>query len=305
MFFSAYNKIGGSMDLKRLQNILENRYRYDLIPIFLKEENTTLEKIEEELIQSKNIPLIYLFARYSNSSSKEKLAQIVLNSHSLYYICEFAVYIPNVLTCELAKEIVHSKNPQYILYFSLFVLHAPISLLQKAILEIQNPKYLYLYARLVKESDKTLLEKAIIARQNVEFIYLFLQDIHASNELIRALIQSKNSVYIAWYLYHRYQFPFPDLKEVIASFKDEIFSYPYDLFLQVTIEHCFYSNTFKTLDYQKRLALLKTWIEKNEFDLITCYGKKLLEKNIQKVNFAKQDKQYQKLFLKKIQNDEF
>lgn len=187
------------------------KYGKDLI----KNNSSIFDKIQKEIIESKNVAHACFFACDTNYLTY-KMQEIILKSNNLKYIVLFARCVKNADIKALQKAILESSSPERIKYLCKFacqisgsnkkkienilakevtgklaryahmfvknVKGADINKFKKTIIESGKPRYLYWLAKHLKtRREIALIEKLIINAQSFLYIRLMAQHIPKAN----------------------------------------------------------------------------------------------------------------------------
>ena len=143
---------------------------------------------------------IYKFAIAVKGANIEKLENAIIETKNVEDICIFARDVNGANIQKLENAIIETKEPFYIYFFALNIEGANIEKLENAIIEAQNAKGIYKFARDVKGANIEKLENAIIATKLVKFMQEFAKNVKGANieKLENAIIEINNPSLISF-----------------------------------------------------------------------------------------------------------
>lgn len=169
-----------------------------------------LDKIQNEIISTKNVAYAYffaqdlhykdylmqkvvldnksakyalLFARFIINSDINALQNLIIASGSLKYICKFACFVNQANIKKIEKIILNSNSAKYALMFVRHIKKANIDKFKPIILKSNKPKYLFELSKfLTSKKDIRQIEDLIIATKSSTYIRLLAQKHKLANK---------------------------------------------------------------------------------------------------------------------------
>lgn len=136
-----------------LKNVLEsNNPKLVYLKARESKSNSTILKLQREIIRLNDAKYIYLFANDILESDKVKLMNAIIKTGDLLYIYYFARDVKRLKKIHikvLEDFIVESKNPEFILMFARDVSRCDVNRLTDTMIEINDYDWLMNYMRAV------------------------------------------------------------------------------------------------------------------------------------------------------------
>lgn len=179
----------------------------------IKRQELSIQDIENEIMNSNNIHLIYLAGINIEGINLGRISHIISKSNEGYYIVNFAYFIilknhdyKSSILKDLANGIKRCKEAKFMYYYLKIIPDAPIKEIIESILLTDNADYIYYTLRdigpkLNIETKKRLAYK-LIELKSAEYIVwasLLVPEIDI-NEYAKGLLQSKRTMSYGVYI---------------------------------------------------------------------------------------------------------
>ena len=142
-----------------------------------------LEKIQNDIINTKDVALAYFFAAQFAYKSY-RMQKIILDQKDAKYACVFAQNIKDCDVKALQKIVVDSKKIKYICKFACFVKLAERKSLESIILKTKNVKYAHMYLKYVKGSDVYKFKKIILDSGKPRYLFELAKHLTTFKDII-------------------------------------------------------------------------------------------------------------------------
>lgn len=184
--------------LNKIQEEIIQTRNFASAAFFAYEVNHNAYKMQTLIIESNNPQYIYFFARHVKNADIKALQKALINSthpKRLHYLCQFARFISQANIKKIERVIVKSNNARYAHFFLKHIKGTQPDKFKKTIIDSGKPRYLYWLAKHLKtRREIALIERLIISAHSFTYVRLMAQYIPKAdlNKLEQFVLDSGN-----------------------------------------------------------------------------------------------------------------